>query len=687
MEDGKEEEHVRVQYLLLGQLQQTRFLLFLTKRELLVAIDGTLEEPFFPRLDDGTGVLTDEGAVWAWGSEGQGGLLSLLDDLLSDDDECSDNEDGSGRGGGGAGRDNEGRPGGGQWRYEWEVDYSVFAADIWPCIKPASSPFNPSLVWSEIVSFIKGSMDSVDRRNGRLTLEEYQKLGAKRSPNFTGDQRSEVYDLFLKYESKMAALNAFNVCDLVRHIYRGIKEMGGYRGERIHSTFVDEVQDFTKAEMKLIMSVSAMPNGFFLTGDTAQTIARGLSFRFSDLRSVFHLAAQSSTTGANAPKEIYKLVNNYRTHSGVLNLANAAVELIEHHFPLAIDKLEHDKGLFEGPKPRIMGKSRFEDLCLLLLGSNLTSGEIEFGAQQVIIVRTEDSKRQLPEELKCSGLVCTVMESKGLEFDDVLLRNFFTDSETDGEWRAITKYCQDRPPDQASEHSLHEMLALLEAAGVSGDHKPRPLAFDLQRHKILLDELRHLYTAVTRARVNVWIYEESASKCRPMFDFLIRNGLVDVMSGAEMGSNTAGLTKGTSTSTADWDRQGHNLLAKKACFMAAHCFLKANNTSMYSLALAQHHVMEALKEPKDSEPFQANFRMAADLFLAARTKQGSVGVIIEAAKCCKYAGAPGMASKLFDMFARCSYSEGTVQGVEAAARAWRLAAKIAEEAGEHKQAA
>jgi hypothetical protein len=53
----------------------------------------------------------------------------------------------------------------------------------------------------------------------------------------------------------------------VRHIYRGIKEMGGYCGERIHSTFVDEVQDFTEAEMKLIMSVSAAPNGFFLTGE------------------------------------------------------------------------------------------------------------------------------------------------------------------------------------------------------------------------------------------------------------------------------------------------------------------------------------------------------------------------------------------------------------------------------------
>eukprot|EP00959_Pyramimonas_sp_CCMP1952_P373410 7820212-Pyramimonas_sp.AAC.2 len=104
-------------------------------------------------------------------------------------------------------------------------------------------------------------MDSVENPDGRLTLEEYKRLGAKRSPNFKGE-RSEVYELFLKYESKKAALNAFDVCDLVKHIYRGIRKMGGYRGVAVHSTFVDEVQDFTEAEIKLIMACSAMPNGF-----------------------------------------------------------------------------------------------------------------------------------------------------------------------------------------------------------------------------------------------------------------------------------------------------------------------------------------------------------------------------------------------------------------------------------------
>jgi hypothetical protein len=88
---------------------------------------------------------------------------------------------------------------------------------------------------------------------------------------------------------------------------------------------------------------------------------------------------------------------------------------------------------------------------------------------------------------------------------------------------------------------------------------------------------------------------------------------------------------------------------------------------------------------QDSEPYRAKFREAADHFLAALSKQGSVDVLDNAARCCKYAGAPGMASKLFDIYARCSHFTGTLIGAEAAAAAWRRAAKSAEEAGQLKQ--
>lgn len=46
----------------------------------------------------------------------------------------------------------------------------------------------------------------------------------------------------------------------------------------------------------------------------------------------------------------------------------------------------------------------------------------------MILVANEMAKEKIPEELGLA-LVLTVYEAKGLEFDDVLLYNFFTDSE------------------------------------------------------------------------------------------------------------------------------------------------------------------------------------------------------------------------------------------------------------------
>lgn len=46
----------------------------------------------------------------------------------------------------------------------------------------------------------------------------------------------------------------------------------------------------------------------------------------------------------------------------------------------------------------------------------------------MVLVANETAKEKIPEELSLA-LVLTVYEAKGLEFDDVLLYNFFTDSE------------------------------------------------------------------------------------------------------------------------------------------------------------------------------------------------------------------------------------------------------------------
>jgi hypothetical protein len=48
---------------------------------------------------------------------------------------------------------------------------------------------------------------------------------------------------------------------------------------------VDEVQDLTPNVLRLFMTL--VEKNIFFCGDTAQTIAKGVGFRFFDLRQIF----------------------------------------------------------------------------------------------------------------------------------------------------------------------------------------------------------------------------------------------------------------------------------------------------------------------------------------------------------------------------------------------------------------
>lgn len=68
------------------------------------------------------------------------------------------------------------------------------------------------------------------------------------------------------------------------------------------------------------------------------------------------------------------------------------------------------------------------DLAILLRGNMRKTSHIEFGAHQAILVVNEAARDNIPEELNLA-LILTIYEAKGLEFDDILLYNFFKDSQ------------------------------------------------------------------------------------------------------------------------------------------------------------------------------------------------------------------------------------------------------------------
>jgi len=401
--------------------------LFLNARDLYVILDASLSEPyFFPRNEDGSLVTR----VQDWGEEdNQLSTIPIIEDDEDAEDEDAEND---------TDEEDEDQTGEGD-AYNWEqrrsivfVSYTIFENLLWPkmCKKKKRIDFHPSLVWMEIRSFIKGSYEALQTNSGYLNLESYQEIGLKRAPNFTAD-REEIFELFVSYERVKRSSNMFDENDLVFHLYHRLRQCR-VPDWSIHKLYVDETQDFTQAELMLLIRCCRDPNDVFLTGDTAQSVMRGISFRFEDLRSLFFYLNESyKAVGVQVEvvvPEMRHLIYNYRSHSGILNLASSVVSILQKYFPESFDKLAKDQGQLDGPKPALLGSCSQMDLAIILRGNKRKTTTIEFGAHQVILVASNEARERLPEELS-HALVLTIYEAKGLEFDDVLVYNFFKDSQ------------------------------------------------------------------------------------------------------------------------------------------------------------------------------------------------------------------------------------------------------------------
>ena len=396
--------------------------LFLTFRDWLELLDASLEDnaSFFPR--DSSGQLTVEILDMDYNYNKGIEALVMLDELSSEDED--DTVDSA----------KHPLPQESVTVQQRKVDANFFINSMWSKVSKAvphsRTQIKPILVWMEIKSFIKGSSQALKSPAGHLSLEEYRNFGKKMAPNFAND-RDTAYQLFEYYEDIKNRSGFFDDCDLVFNLFQRLSKLDDV-GWCIHQFYIDEVQDFTQAELMLLLHCCRWPNGLFLTGDTAQSIMRGVSFRFSDLRSVFHYISKNVDTFKGQRSKVkvprvHKLTQNFRSHSGILQLAASVIDLLMNFFRSSLDKLPSDQGMFPGPKPVLLLSCSYSDLALLLRGNRREASAIEFGARQAIIVQSEKSKESLPSELK-TGIVLTVFESKGLEFDDVLLYNFFTDS-------------------------------------------------------------------------------------------------------------------------------------------------------------------------------------------------------------------------------------------------------------------
>ncbi|XP_046565525.1 TPR and ankyrin repeat-containing protein 1-like isoform X2 [Haliotis rubra] len=618
----------------LQDVEDLSYPLFLTSKQLLMMLDGSLGQPyFFERGEDGSLGATVRG----WEEQGDALGISLMDQDSDEDFMGMNNdydEDVQQQEAAAGLRQRKLNP-------RKEVTYEVFASTIWPKIKKKAK-YHPSLVWTEIMSFIKGSFEALATSEGHLSEKDYIEVGRKKAPNFSG-LRKTVYQLFERYDFSKKQNLLFDKADLVSDIFKRLKKMNKLPWI-VHQLYVDETQDFTQAELSVLIRITQHPNDMFLTGDTTQGIMRGISCRFSDLKSLFFQAKKSLAAGnqtmLNEPKQVYQLTHSYRSHGGILALASAVLDLMVEFFPESFDKLKKDQGLLDGPLPLLMESCSPQDLAILLQGNNRKASHIEFGAHQAILVVNDEAKEKMPDMLSRHSIVLTIYESKGLEFDDILLYNFFTDSQATKEWRVVTTFLEKLAACRNYEEQA-ENLHVIDAGMLTQPNRPRALVFEANEHKILNSELKYLYTALTRARVNVWIFDEDEEKRAPMFEYFKARQLVRCISQTEDGnSEFTHMVFAMKSAPEDWVKRGDEMMSQALYEVAACCYRMGGDDNKEQLALAHCQAQGALKLKDTPRKMREEFVCAAHKFLHC-------GDVIKAATCLQNAREFELAAKLF----------------------------------------
>ena len=152
---------------------------------------------------------------------------------------------------------------------------------------------------------------------------------------------------------------------------------------------------------------------------------------------------------------------------------------------------------------------------------------------------------------------------------------------------------------------------------VSVQHS-RPLEFDPEKHKVLNSEFKYLYTAITRARVNVWFFDEDKEARAPVFEYFRRLGLVQVVAldGKEQGTDQLASMFAVKSTPEEWRKGGMRFYKKRLWVAAMQCFTFAGDKLMLQKSQAQQQAAEAIKlRSINRQQMRDEFLRAGESFL------------------------------------------------------------------------
>ncbi|CEL56912.1 TPR and ankyrin repeat-containing protein 1 OS=Mus musculus GN=Trank1 PE=2 SV=3 [Rhizoctonia solani AG-1 IB] len=457
------------------------------------------------------------------------------------------------------------------------IGFEEFLHSYWPYFR-STYLLEPNLVYSEIVGVIKGSQAAFESREGYLTRNEYVNALNRRQFPLLADIRDRVYSIFELYAKNKRTRGEIDAADRTRLILQHLRQIIGE--SKVDYLYIDEVQDNLMIDIHLLRTLAKSVDNIYWSGDSAQTVVAGSAFRINDLKAFTYrdqAGVDNFRTHHKAPAKFatFELNVNFRSLSGIVRFAGYVVQAIHNLFPESIDLMEAEKAKHYGDPPILFTEVQneagyFENF---LLGSS-TSNRVVFGAQQAILVRDAEAAEELDSRLQGLCNVLPIMDSKGLEFDDVLIYNFFSQS--------------------AAPSAAWGYLA----GNIRGNQAPPP---------VLCSELKLLYVATTRARRRCWIWDsdDAISQLKTQW---ISSGLVKVERASQM---IGRLT--VSSNKAQWVAKGREYFSHRLYKLAAACFRQADHLKDAKLATAYHLMTRAkLKRLRGDNP-----SIRVDLIIAA----------------------------------------------------------------------
>ena len=481
------------------------------------------------------------------------------------------------------------------------VDFKAFKSRFWPHFpQHLTKGLSPDLVFSDIMGVIKGSVYTC-KNLSFLSLNQYEDLSVRVTPNVTsGEDRRRVFRMYEIYEELKRKTDQLDTIDYVLDLLRPLRmdpNLVTLLASCIQEIYVDEVQDQRCLDISLLLTLVHNPLGVHFGGDTAQAISQDSVFRFQDVKALFHdhFSLQSVSVDQQhlAQPHIFTLSRNYRSHQGILSVASSVMGLLWKTFPDTVDKLEPEIGTMIGPAPILFQKC---DSSILMHHSKEASTapqhELLFGAEQVVIARDDISKADLAKQVGETVLILTILQAKGMEFDDVILWNFFTATPDAVGWRSLCDFIDGK------------------------------LSFyDTAKHAVLCSELKHLYVAITRARVRVLFVEMSGDAAQPFVKLVNKDSALALIEVTSAGSSDfeekmKSLQPRKSGDPHRWLANGADMMARCLYADAALCFRRGQSPLKEKEAKAhlQQEQGEELKAKGDTLGSQAAFLGAAAVF-------------------------------------------------------------------------